>query len=244
MNPKVLVGCPTADLKEYCLGSYLQRLKGLTYPNFDILLVDNSKDETYSKKIQAYGIPCIRSTYHENIPKRVIEGRNILRKYALEKGYDYFLSLEQDVIPPKDIIEQLLAAQQEIVGGITRHLLVKGDNIQEIALLGVHDPAHPGHYIYINYKSVLGKKGIVPVNYCALGCVLISRKVLEKIIFRYEEFEQKTNELNVKWDDICFCQDAEKEGFKIFAQIDVQCEHLFYGGFSATLGNTKEITKN
>ena len=241
--PKILVGCPTADLKEYCLEQYVQRLKELTYKDFDILLVDNSKTEDYSKKIQSLGINCIKGEYHNSVPERVIKSRNILRNYALEHDYDYLLSLEQDVLPPKDVIEQLLDVHQDIVSGITPHLLVKATTAQEIALIGIHDKNHPGSYTFFDYKNTLQYKGILPVNYCALGCVLLSRKVLEKIQFRYEQVEPSINDLNVKWDDMCLCEDAEKEGFTIYANVGVKCEHLYYGGYSATLGNTEDIQK-
>ena len=53
MNPKVLVGCPTYEGKEYILDRYIERVKEFTYDNYDILLVDNSKTNDYAKKIKA-----------------------------------------------------------------------------------------------------------------------------------------------------------------------------------------------
>ena len=40
-----------------------------------------------------------------------------MAKINLE-DYDYFLSLEQDVIPPKDIIEQMLKSEKKIITGV------------------------------------------------------------------------------------------------------------------------------
>jgi len=42
-TPKILLGCPTSDYKEYCLKEYVKSVKTLDYPCYDILLVDNSK---------------------------------------------------------------------------------------------------------------------------------------------------------------------------------------------------------
>ena len=47
MNPKVLVGAPVCDLYEYCFDEFLDTIKGLNYDNYDILLVDNSKDDKF-----------------------------------------------------------------------------------------------------------------------------------------------------------------------------------------------------
>ena len=40
--PKVLVGAPNNLRKEYILERYINRLKELTYPNYEIVLADNS----------------------------------------------------------------------------------------------------------------------------------------------------------------------------------------------------------
>ena len=52
MNPKVLVGAPVCDLYEYCFDEFLDAIIGLNYDNYDILLVDNSKDDKYFNYIK------------------------------------------------------------------------------------------------------------------------------------------------------------------------------------------------
>ena len=60
---------------------------------------------------------------------------------------------------------------------------------------------------------------VINVNYTGLGAILISRKVLEKVKFRTDE--------KPGFDDWFFCKDAEKEGFKIFADLSLlKCKHL------------------
>ena len=243
MNPKILVCCTVADVKEYCLEHYIKRLKKLTYENKDILLADNSKIDNYMNKINSMGIKCVKTEYTNSIPKNVIIGMNYLRDYFLKKDYDYFLCLQQDVIPPENIIELLLEPQKSIVTGVAPHLLIKDGKQKEKALLGIEDKNNPEKIAYIDYKSTLNYKGIIKVDFCAMTCILISRKVLEKIKFRYEIRDNSVNDLDVNWDDICFCQDAKKEGFQIYANLAAKCEHLFYGGFSVTLGDTTGIKK-
>jgi len=99
MKARVLVGCPTSEHKEYCLKEYANLLRSLTYDNFDVLLVDNSKDDRYYNKIKSLGIPVIKDKYLEGAKNRIVHSRNILRERVLNGGYDYFFSLEQDVIP-------------------------------------------------------------------------------------------------------------------------------------------------
>src|SRR3989344_9577139 len=109
MVVKVLVGCPTSFHKEYCLDKYAEGIKALTYRYSDVLLVDNSKDDSYLNKIKVMGLNATKGFYFEGARDRIVASRNILREKVLNEGYDYFLSLEQDVVPPKDIIERMLS---------------------------------------------------------------------------------------------------------------------------------------
>ena len=118
MNPKVLVGCPTSEHKEYCLDKYLEGIKALTYSNFDFLLVDNSEDDRYYNQLKNKGVNVVRDKYYELARERVAKSRNILREKCLNEGYDYFFSLEQDVVPPIDVIERLLKHKKEIISGV------------------------------------------------------------------------------------------------------------------------------
>ena len=92
-HPRVLVGCPTADIKAYCLDEYAAGLKALTYPNKEFLLVDNSATPEYAKRIEKLGIPVVRDTRLEDVKERITHSRNVLRDTVLKEGYDYFLSI-------------------------------------------------------------------------------------------------------------------------------------------------------
>lgn len=245
--PKVLVGCPTSSHKEYCLEAYAQGLKDLTYKNYDILIVDNSKDNEYMKKIKALGFPVVKSPYSEHAKDRVIAARNVLREKALKDGYDFFLSLEQDVIPPKNIIEGLLSHNKEIITGVVYHLFpTKSNEWIEKPMIGVKSKKQEGKLAMLSKEQIENVNALAGVDYCSMGCLMIHRNVLEKIKFRYEEFDYATdNPDEVKWDDWCFCEDAQKHDFKIHADLGAKCRHLIIGGYSITLGdmsNVKELS--
>src|SRR3989344_8142782 len=102
-NPRVLVGCPISDYHFYCVNEYLEGLRNINYNNFEVVLVDNSKDDSYSEFLKKQGFNVIKMPYVENARDRIIFSRNKLKKFVLENGFDYFLSLEADVIAPVDI---------------------------------------------------------------------------------------------------------------------------------------------
>jgi len=216
-NQKILIGCPTSQHKEYSIKEYLEGVENLTYKNFDLVLVDNSEDETYFNKLKSFGANVVKGKYFESAKDRVIDSRNILRKYFLDNEYDYFLSLEQDVVPPKDVIERLLKHGKEITGGLYFYL---GDDKKTLLpMLWVH---YNDDYAKRLMFNEIPENELIEVVTCGLGCVLIKREVLEKIEFRHVKDEEP-------WDDLWFCEDARKKGFKVYVDTSVKCKHYVKG---------------
>jgi len=238
MNPKILVGCPTHDGKAYCLKEYAEAVKNLDYDNYDAVLVDNSETEKYYNKLKGLGIKAWRLS-EKNLTARdkIAACRNLLRKMAIEE-YDYFLSLEQDVIPPKNIIRKLLSHSKKIVSAV--YYMIMDDSSEQPLLWKLLDEKELKKLVEKNphlkeqvesikqknaqmtkryEKDELPKNQLIRIAACGLGAVMIHKDVLKQIIFR-------TNEGRVAYDDMFFCQDALSKGFEIFADTSVVCRHL------------------
>lgn len=233
--PRVLVGCPTSDSKAYCLDQYLAGLKSLTYKNFEVCLVDNSKSEDYYKLLQTrakefeketgkrFSVLC-DGVQIEKARQRVVFCRNILRKKALDEGFDYFFSLEQDVIPPPDITERLLSHQKEICGGAYLNLMPTG-NVSAVAFCFDSEENRKNALLTPLGLMNLFPSRLMEVDATGVGCLLIHRSVLEKISFRVEES-------STAFDDIFFCRDARNASYKVFLDSSMFCLHLFRSSFS------------
>ena len=216
MLPKVLVGCPTAWMKEYCLDDYAQIVKSLTYPNYDILVVDNSPNNGYYNKIKNKGLPIIKDKYFEGAKDRIIHSRNILRDYILENNYDYFFSLEQDVVPPKDVIERLLKHNKNIISGVYFNFKIINNERKPTPMLwGKID--EKGNLQYLEEEKIFSPQ-LLKIAACGLGCVLIHRNILEKIKFRYEK--------ESGFDDVWFSKDARDNNLEIYADTSIRCLHI------------------
>lgn len=220
-TPKILVGCPTSEHKGYALERYAEGLKTLNYDNFDILLVDNSKNDHYFERIKNLDIPVVKGPYSEGARQRIIDSRNILRQKVLEEGYDYFLSLEQDVIPSSDVIQQLLRHNKKIVSGIysTYHTNKEGVYLGLRPLLW-KKVGKDGLEIMSEKEITMPR--LIQVGASGLGCVLIHKDVLKQIKFRYSKEYGG-------FDDIWFSYDSFNKGFKIFADTSIKCNHLIKG---------------
>ncbi len=251
-EPKILIGCPTSEHKKYCLKEYVESVKRFTYKNFDFLMADNSESEDYFNEIKKLDVDVERVGFVESARERIVNARNLLRETFLNGDYDYFFSLEQDVIAPRDVIERLLNHGKEITSGVyfkeynlikvpkelkkklkieefsggyhlsegeEKELVEKGNLIGKKIYPLLYKRGKEGYFSYIDLVS---NKGLIEVDACGLGCVMISRKVLERVKFRFEKSV-------VAFDDIWFCKDAFENGFKIYADLSVRCRHLMRG---------------
>ena len=209
---KILIGCPTSEHKAYCLKEYVEVVKKL---DCDVLLVDNSEGEDYYNKLKELGINVIKDKYFPKARDRIVSSRNLLRQYCLDNNYDYLFSLEQDVIPPLDIIEKLLNSGKKVIGGL--YYKVDGKELTPIAW--IH---HEGTLARrLNYSETVESR-IMEVITCGLGCVLIHKNVLEKVKFRYEENKKS-------FDDVWFGIDVRDKGFKLYLDTGLKCKHLIKG---------------
>jgi hypothetical protein len=205
--------------KAYCLNEYVAGVKRLQGA-FDSLIVDNSKEDTYLGEIRRLELSAVKGPWKEAVRDRIVASRNILRQKALDEGYDWFFSLEQDVIPPVDALQQLLASGKKIIGGVyTKHYeLVAGEKRignEERPLLWTR---HNGKITQMTMNE-LEPARVQQVLFTGLGCLLIHRSILEKIEFRCDPAKKG-------FDDVFFCHDAIKNKFEIYADTSVRCEHL------------------
>lgn len=236
-GPKVLVGCPTYEGKDYCLREYSEAVKNIDYDNYDIVLVDNSEEKQYFEKIKKEGIKAWRlEKKNLSVGEKIAICRNLLRKLAIE-NYDYFLSLEQDVIPPKDIIKKLLSHDKKIVSAVYNMRMDDGKDWpllwrfldkKEADAFAEKNPQLKEKMSEIKKKGLLCKRmelkelpgnELIKIAACGMGAVLIHKEVLREILFRVGKGKNA-------YDDMFFCQDAISKGFEIFADTSVECRHF------------------
>jgi GT2 family glycosyltransferase len=212
---KVLVGGPVSDMHEYCFDDLVKSRKSLTYKNHDLLFVDNSQTDRFYKRIKEAGLPVQRIEYKDKARDRMIECRNILREHTLKNGYDYFLNLDQDIMPPDNIIERLLAHNEKIVTAIYFNPLSLPTG--EIKLRPVIGFIEGKKLRFLKPEDM--NKGLREVDVCGSGCIMMHREVLEKLEFRYDKG-------SAGFDDVMFVHDAKKNGYKVYVDTSLVVKHL------------------
>jgi hypothetical protein len=230
--PKILVASPTAKSKGYCFDEWLDNVMGFTYPNFDVRLFDNTQDKGVNAKelIELYKskygnnemFKCENSLVINKVKKldsiieRMVISHQNCADYALNNGYDYLLHLESDIFPTPDIIEQLLFQKKQVVGaiyfrdeGISRRAMVQTLHVTGKFILGLDLEPKDSSYFDGEVKKVF---------HVGLGCVLISKKVLQKIKFRSVKGKNQHP-------DSFFAEDCATNNFSIFAHTGCVARH-------------------
>lgn len=220
--PRVLVAAPQHESKNYCWEEWADRVKNLTYPNYEVFLADNSPDKSNMKMIQQYGFDSQWSPKHKNgLIARINEGHEACRKKAISGKFDYMLHLETDVIPPYDVIERLMNHKREVCSGLydifygeRRKLMVQ---IAEKTDRSIRDFRTTQFLLEEEVDFFNG--GVQQVYHAGIGCALIRRDILEKIPFRVTKG-------NHAHSDTWFAHDLFQHKIPMYVDTTVQCKHL------------------
>ena len=183
-RPRVLLAAPVSDRKDYILPRWLEYIEGLTWKP-DILLIDNSQDPAYYKKLLQY--KHISAAHYQ--PPRGAGIRAIMaacleyiRAFVLKAGYDYFFSLECDVFPPLNIIESLISHRAPVMAASYFYEIAEKSVLlaQEVEPNVAHAATRPlNHYDAFIFCDGTTKPAYMP----ALGCTLIRRDILQMARF-------------------------------------------------------------
>ncbi|MFH1173648.1 MAG: hypothetical protein V1725_00765 [archaeon] len=247
---KILVGCPTSEHKAYCLKDYADAVKRLDYPNFDILLVDNSEHDAYMKAIHDAELSVIKGPYSKHVMQRIVDSRNLLVKMAIDGNYDCLFSLEQDVIPPRDALKQLLAAGKDVVTGVYCKPWTMAVGEQATIMPLVWDYLTEQDYTALLKHVQLKEKN--PELYALLHTAKdyaearqrvrkpitlaqvqkpelrqvksagVGCMLISRDVLKKIKFRTNSN----GFDDMTFCEDLEKAGIPLFLSTAVKCDHL------------------
>ncbi len=223
MHPKVLIFTAIYEAKDYCLDAFLENAKKLTYTNYEHIIVDNSSTDKYylelKERLKDTNIKVFHVERGNNTREALTRAQNFGRRYTLENGFKYMFSLESDIFPPKDAIENLIRYAVPVITGrydigtprmklpcITIKEYSKKLNAWGTRLLTPDEVPR-----YTN-------KGLVKVQAGGMGCALIHKRILNKIKFTYDPRFQGHS-------DIYFFNACFNKKIPVFVNTSLYCEH-------------------
>lgn len=220
--PKVLVGSPVFDGKDYIIEEWAYMATHLPYSNYELLLVDNSKDNgAFCDYVRSLGVNCVRLKKRKEMSdmEALAESHELLRQHALRNRYDYLLHLEVDVFPRYDtIITDLLSMRRQIASGIYHKSLGERSALMLNLYEGLSNDNFTNTFT-VQKDAVMFLDGTVKqVQHAGIGCIMFHKSALDKFKFRYV----KGRDI---YPDILFSLDASEAGLKIFVDTNLLCAH-------------------
>jgi hypothetical protein len=229
--PKVLVGVTTYEGKDYIFDKNYEVLTHLTYPNYDYVIVDNSPTLDYVARLKRRGV---KHVFHvdrgANSRMALAKSQNYIREVFLKGSYDYLFMLENDLLPPLNIIERLMQYQKSVTGAVYMigtsgvkvpcvFFLDKKDNgLMGTRLIGTYE-ANGQKYWKRGEVDKFLNTGLQQVHGCGMGVTLIRRNVLLDEVFWYDErFDDKHS-------DVYFYLSLQRKGIPVFVDTNIVVDH-------------------
>lgn len=232
MNAKILLAAPTSEHKDYCMKQWIEWITtDFSDIKYDILIVDNSKDSNYCKKIQEElgekgEVMHLPYKKDRSIIHTIAESNEMIRKYFLEGNYEFLFFNESDVFVPKNMLNLLLWENKQVIGApyFIGHLHHSKIMSQVIIPAGSSRDIAPKTL----KKAFIDFNGVVsPAVNIGLGALLIHRGVLDIVDFKVDDENNPYNSHS----DSHFHEKVKKAGIQVF-QINKRMAYHMNGNWN------------
>ena len=139
--------------------------------------------------------------------------RNLIADWMVNGPYDYLLSIDSDIIFPKDTLIKMINHDKDLISGMYRQRLP--DKVIELYDL---------NQVNIPYDNV-PRDQLIEIGGCGFGCVLIKKHVFQTIGYPQFEYRSALKMADTFSEDVDFCKKAKERGFKMFADTSIKCGH-------------------
>jgi len=172
--------------------------------------------ETF-KSIYDLDIPeNVETTFQYFFGYNIDQIRNLIANWAIH--FDYLLSVDSDIVLPKDCLTKMLNHDKDIVSGvyIQRKLGEHTIEIYERTSGGVLNAP----------IERFQPPGLYEIAGCGFGCVLVKSEVIRKMKYPYFFYKSALKMEDTVSEDVYFCLKAEELGFKLFVDSSIICDHI------------------
>ena len=220
--PKVLVGVVTYDGKHYIFPENYQCITSFDYPNYDWIIVDNSSNDVYVRKLRREGYKKVHKIKRAgNSRDTLSDSQNYVKNYFVKGDYDYLLMVESDLLPPPNTISRLMSYKLPIVGA----LYYLSDGVRRVPCIFFTDykKEHASMGTRLIRQQEVSKfvgSGLRKVHGMGFGCALIRRDIIKDYNFWTDErFDNKHS-------DVYFYMQLQNRGVPVFVDTDFVVTHI------------------
>lgn len=204
------------------------------------LVIDSMWNAYYYALANSKGLVIDRLYMHRNMVDRA---RQQAHETALEKGYDYIMWWDDDILAPRETILRLLSHQKDIVSAL---LCRRTWPFNIYAYRQTN-----GHALedFDSYQSITAKEAekgeLLEIGTTGTGCTLVKVDLVKDMPKPWWEWPKTAAE------DVNFCVKAKKLGAKVFVDsgirtvhLDFQPQFVDYNKHVATVEQLKQAAKD
>ena len=159
---------------------------------------------------------------------QVDQVRNLIADWTMRNGFDYLFCVDSDIAFTPDTLVKLIAHDRDIVSGVYIQR-IPGTHTIEIMRKNIH-----GGVSHVDWADIKDQ-GLVPIDGCGFGCVLIKTEVLQAIPYPHFLYHSAIDHANTISEDVHFCNQARDRGFALWCDTSILCEHI--GSWSFNIDN-------
>jgi GT2 family glycosyltransferase len=193
----------------------LESLRGLIYPNYRVLVVDNGSIDGTPKRTRATFPEVIVLENGANLG--VPAGYNVGFRYALEHDADYVMMLNNDTIVDSELLTHLVAAAQSEPAGILVAVAYYYQNPGSIWSAGARYRRFPPAVV-MEKRLFSPNNGYHRLEYAIGCCILISRAAFERAGLLDETYR-------FMWEDLDLARRVHAAGLPILQVPDAKIWH-------------------
>jgi hypothetical protein len=149
----------------------------------------------------------------------VATARNMLANGA---HGDYIFFVDDDVLPPMNVIEKLYSHNKDIVSGLyfARREPFFPQIYEKTKVKGKEESGR--------YDAIfdIPQDKLIEVDACGGGCMLIKADVFDKLEAPLFQSIPGTEKRLHVGEDFFFCKKAKEAGYKIYCDTSIQCKHI------------------
>jgi|GEM_PF-1899097 len=225
---KILIAAPIGGTKQYSINIWFDWIATQTFPKEDIeacICVNGAENQKLKEMIDQVEISypdghkqkittlLLPDSEKMTVVQKITYSREMIRRYAVEKGFDYIFFLDTDTIPyHKNAIQILMDHKKDVISGLyfykntKQPVVIDAETNTNISLKKCEDLAT--------------KREICEVWGFGFGVLLLSRKAFENNVFDYDLFGDE------RTDDFGYCHVLEQQGIKRYFDPFVICKHF------------------
>lgn len=150
------------------------------------------------------------------------EARNVMVRDGLKWGADFFLHLDDDMLPPPDLASQLIARDVDIIAA-----LYFQRRYPYLSTILRYDAE--GYLCTLN--GGIAHTGVLSLDAVGLGCMLVKADVykrLEAPWYLYNDWRlelKRSNPMEMITEDVAFCVRAKQAGFGVYCDTNIVVPH-------------------